>query len=301
MSAAPATPNVQERAQWYVGSIANTALTTGLAQNGLIIKTDSDAPFRLSAIAVYVFDNAGNAQGAAGNVGVTLRFYRPDGTSGVQKHVLSAQAVNPYDAGSVNGAGGQTAPYFSLPTPVHPNILYPAGSMITFDYAALTGIAPELVKVVFIGTKLFAPGAMWNGEYPRSYRTRPFFGYALQIPTANLPSLNNQLLIQPDADFVLQTAVQTNYRAAALTPVGALRGLGIKMKDWNGKYYMNHHVPIELIFGGFDQSQTPGVIYPEIYVPKNQALYFDLVMLGLTAIVGSPLLTLLFGGMKVYG
>lgn len=299
MSAAPA-PNVQERAQWYVGRVPNAALTTGLVQTGLTIKTDSDAPFRLTAIALYVFSNTGAAQGAAGNVGVTLRFYRPDGTSGLQKHVLSGQAVNPYDAAAVNGAGGLTAPYFSLPTPVQPNILYPAGSMITFDYAALTGVAPELVMVVFIGTKVFAPGAAWTATYPDRYKTRPFFGYALQIPTANLPALNQQLLIQHDADFIMQTAVQTNYQTAALTPVAALRGLGIKMKDWQGKYYMNDYVPVELIFGGFDQSQTPGVIYPEIYVPKNQGMYFDLVMLGLTALVGSPLLSLLFSGIKVY-
>jgi len=73
--------------------------------------------------------------------------------------------------------------------------------------------------------------------------------------------------------------VQTSYPVAALSPVGLLRGLGLKMKDWNGKYYMNDYVPLELIVGGFDYSQTPGIIYPEIYVPKNQALYFDLEQL----------------------
>ena len=300
MSAAANGLKVQERAQWYVGSVPNAGLVTGLTQNGLTIQTDSDAPFRLTAIAVYVFSNTGAAQGAAGNIQVTIRFYKPDGTQAVQQHHLSAQALNPYDAGAVNGAGGLTAPYFSLPTPVQPNIIYPAGSRITFDYKALTGLNPELVTVVFIGTKLGAPGQWWNGSYPAKFKTRPFFGYTLQISTATLPALNQQLAIERDADFVLQTGVQTNYPAAALTPVGAVRGLGIKMKDWGGKYYMNDYVPLELIFGGFDYSQTPGVIYPEIYIPTNQAIYFDLALLGLTVLVGSPLLTLMFAGLKVY-
>ena len=272
-------PGVQERAQWYVGKVENPNLVAGYAQNDLQIRTDSDAPFRLTSIAVYVISATGVAEAAAGNIGVTLRFYHPDGTTGVQQHLLSAQALNPYDASAVNGAGGFTAPYLSLPTPVQPNILFPAGAVITFDFAALAGVTPSLALVVFCGTKLGTPGQFWNGGYPQNFRTRPFFGYALQMSTLNLPLLDQPLNINRDADFVLQTAVQTSYPASTSSPVGALRGLGMRMKDWRGKYYMNDYVPLELIVGGFDYSQTPGVIYPEIYVPKNQALYFDLEVL----------------------
>jgi hypothetical protein len=272
------SPTVQERAQWYVGRAQNPLLIAGqVIEPALSIKTDSDAPFRLTSIGLYVLSGAGAAQGAAGNIGITVRLYRPDGAAAMEKHILTAQAVNPYDAQAPNGAGGQTATYFSLPTPIHSNILWPAGAAITFDYAALAGITNSQVIFVFGGTKLYRPGAFWGGQYPPApLRTRPFFGYVIQLPLANLPLYDYQLLIQRDADFVLQNAVQTSYLAAALAPVGAIRGLGIKMKDWNGKYYMNDYVPIELIFGGFAFSQTPGIVYPEIYVPKNQALYFDL-------------------------
>jgi hypothetical protein len=289
VTAPPATPvpaagvsiptRVQERAQWYVARVPNPGSIAGLTQNGLSIQLDTDAPFRLHSIGVYCFSSTGVALGASGNIGVTLRFYRPDGTQGVQKHILSAQALNPYDAAAVNGAGGQTAPYFSLPTPVQPNILYPAGGVITFDYAALAGVTDALVMVVFMGTKLGFPGQFWNGAYPAKFRARPFFGYTIQISTANLPLYDQPLQIQRDADFVIQTAVQTSYPAVLLSPVGGMRGLGIRMKDWNEKYYMNDFVPVELVFGGFDFSQIPAVIYPEIYVPKTQMLLFDLVQL----------------------
>src|SRR5271154_1610383 len=58
--------------------------------------------------------------------------------------------------------------------------------------------------------------------------------------------------------------------------VGRVRAVGIKIKDWNGKYYMNDYVPLDLIFG-FDNSQTPGLLYPEIYIPRQQNIFFDLI------------------------
>ena len=80
--------------------------------------------------------------------------------------------------------------------------------------------------------------------------------------------------------------------------VGIMSGLGVKIKDWSGKYYMNDYVPAELIFG-FDNAQTPGFPYPEIYIPKDQALYLDLAPFLNSPVNG--LLTLCFKGMKVYG
>lgn len=79
--------------------------------------------------------------------------------------------------------------------------------------------------------------------------------------------------------------------------VGIMQGVGLKIRDWSGKAYMNDFVPAELIFG-FDNSQTPGFPYPEIYIPKNQAIYIDAVALGNIEVNG--LLTLVFKGQKVY-
>jgi hypothetical protein len=73
------------------------------------------------------------------------------------------------------------------------------------------------------------------------------------------------------------------------------RGLGIIFRDTYGKSYMNDYVPIELIFG-FDNSQRPGLVYPEIYIPRVQQLFMDI-----SAGTQSGILTLTFKGMKVYG
>ena len=79
-----------------------------------------------------------------GNVGHQLRFTRPDGTW-FQRDILSAQHVNPYDSGAVNGAGGQSSPFFAYFTPLHPNILYPAGSVIQIDQQALSSVEDVFV------------------------------------------------------------------------------------------------------------------------------------------------------------
>jgi hypothetical protein len=80
---------------------------------------------------------------------------------------------------------------------------------------------------------------------------------------------------------------------------GQAKGLGIIIRDTYGKAYMNDYVPIELLFG-FDNSQNPGLIYPEIYIPRVQQLYMDVA--GLIPGINYPAtLTLTFKGMKVYG
>ena len=59
---------------------------------------------------------------------------------------------------------------------------------------------------------------------------------------------------------------------------GSQKGLGIIIRDTYGKAFMNDYVPIELIFG-FDNSQNPGLVYPEIYIPKQQQLFMDIAQL----------------------
>lgn len=129
---------------------------------------------------------------------------------------------------------------------------------------------------------------MWAPSYPPKYNARPYFGYDLQIDLTTLPLRDvpfpvparaalSGAALNADADFVWQSGTQTDQPGpgAAVLPVGTrTRGVGVKFKDWSGKYYMNDYVPLELIFG-FDNSQTPGLLYPEIYIPKNQQLYFD--------------------------
>lgn len=270
------TPSLIERPQWYVQQFPNPSLVAGSSLLGVGLRTDSDAPFRLCGIAVYTLSSAGVPLAGAGNVAQQIRFTRPDGTW-FQRDILSAQQINPFDQGAVNGAGGAASPFFQYFSPLHPNILYPANSVIQIDQQALAANEDALVIVVFVGTKMFQPGAIWWPTYPASFSARPFSlpGFSVQIPLAQIPvrdfkvpqSSQNYANPNSDADFVWQMGSQSDYRPN-------FKGLGIKIKDWTGKYFMNDYVPLELIFG-FDNSQTPGIVYPEIYIPRNQALFID--------------------------
>lgn len=267
-----------ERQQWYVYTFPNPGLVAGASQLNEVIQLDTDAPFRATGVAVYCFAADGTPLGASGNVGVTIRFTTADKVW-IQKNLISAQQLNPFDNQAVNGAGGQTAPYYAYFSPLTPNLIYPNGSAIVIDFAEQPGITNLLMLVVFTGTKLYGDASIWAPQRDPKKPARPYIGYSLQFHTPDLPIQNLPLLINPDADFVWQCGSQTDQPAAPdLSPVGSQRAIGVKIKDWTGKYYMNDYVPLDMIFG-FDNSQTPGLLYPEIYVPRQQALFFDLKVL----------------------
>lgn len=274
--AAP-VPALVERPQWYVAKFSNPSLIDGFSSFSLALQTDSDAPFRMFGIAFYVFDAAGNPQGAAGNIDVLVEYTRPDGTTFYQRHQIPAQALQPFDGQAVTGAGGETAPYYSYFSRLSPNQLYPPKTTVTFDFSNTPTTATSRVYAVLIGTKIYRPGMVWSPQYPAKYSALPF-DYAVQIPVTALPVLNYPFTVNPDADFVFQKGAQTDQPAAALTPVAQAKGLGIILRDVWGKAFMNDYIPVELIFG-FDNSQNPGLVYPEIYIPRQQQLFIDLAAL----------------------
>ena len=208
MSAAP-TISLIERPQWYVKRFPNAGLVTAQQNLNHELQLDSDAPFRMTGVAVYVFNEAGLPVGAAGNVHVTIRFTRPD-RDWIQKHLISAQQLNVYDAGAVAGAGLENPAFFAYFSPLGTNIFYPSGSAIVIDLAQIAGATDALVLVVFCGTKLFPAGQTWAPTYSAKSRKRPYIGYNLQVLGSELPALNVPLNIRPDAGFVWQYGQQTD-------------------------------------------------------------------------------------------
>ncbi len=113
----------------------------------------------------------------------------------------------------------------------------------------------------------------------------------------------------------LVTAVNMNnplapFQAFPITPIPAglsadsicqLVDLGVIVRDWNQKAYSNGYVPAALLFP-FLTAQMPGFLYPEIYIPVNQQIYFDLAYLypGFTPGVNPITVVLGMKGMKVY-
>jgi hypothetical protein len=283
-------------------------LTLPSPQLGYGVPIDMDAPFRLYAIAVFAIE------GAAVLPNLRMRFTRPD-RSWMQRNMVPVTSLMP-NFGSPMG-GVPPSPNFYLCSPIYPNLVYPPGSAIEIDISNVAGGAGALsAMVVFIGTKLYRDGAsnVYNPPRPAGAPQIPFLGYEVLVQAAGLatgPVLNVPFNVLPDAGFLWQSSV---FGSTPTNPAGGgqfdglLRNLGVRVKDYAGKYYSNvvgqlsplaGYVPAAVMFG-FNNAQLPGIVFPEIFLPRQGALYFDFAMLdGSTPATETGQLSL--KGIKVYG
>jgi hypothetical protein len=199
-----------ERPQWYNVRLNQNATGPSLI-NSLEKKLDSDAPFRLWGIGVLSY-------GSSSLNFVQMRMTRPD-RSWIQRFLTPITAINPYMQDVLNAVG--TDPFFGSPapflfaSPISPNLVYPPGGTIVFDFSFpfIGGGGLIDAQIVLVGTKMFREGAVWAPTYPpKPYRSIPFLDYALQIaPPAfgAAPLLDVPFDVQPDADFVWQAGQHT--------------------------------------------------------------------------------------------
>ena len=313
-----------ERLQFYrLPVISGNA---GTIQEGLVLQTDDDAPFRLSGIAIWTNDVIAGAFDGQ----LSIRFQRPDGRL-VQRLITPTSVVasgNQY-AGAASNLGAN--PNQALITAINPNIIYPPRSVITIDAQTLTGapVTPGTI-IVFVGVKIFNEDNVWAPRYPAKFTARPYLNslFVPNLSIANGALLNQPFTVEQDADFVFQLGGYTDFapwnspppsspeRLAAAVGEAPLVGqtvgsaangaamnlpdLGFQMRDWRLKSYMNDYIPVALLFP-FLTAQQPGWLFPEIYIPSQQQLFFDFAYLwpNVAAATGVNV-TLGLKGMKVY-
>lgn len=146
-----------------------------------------------------------------------------------------------------------------------PGLTYPKGRIATNPYTVITG-----------------PG---TPTIPGNWST------AL---TPLLQVTDNQLLLkmQPpsDADFVLRAAGAVSPSNLAFPGGGQPYPMEVTvtLRDWTQKAYSNLPVHVDILFGQFpaflnlavgpagSPGYQSGLFVPEIYIPKNQFLYYDI-------------------------
>jgi hypothetical protein len=193
-----------ERPQYYNLAL-NQFGSANPSQTNIEKKLDSDAPFRLLGIAIISY--LGNSLSFT-----NMRMTRPD-RSWIQRFLAPMTALNPFYQdvqGAIGEEPGGAPPPFLFASPISPNLIYPPGGTIVFDFSNL---ADTIAQLVLVGTKIFRPGAVWAPSYPpKPYRSIPFLDYALQItPPAfgAAPLLQVPFDVQPDADFAWQAGQHT--------------------------------------------------------------------------------------------
>ena len=281
------TPGLIQRHHDYVlgpNQDSRLASVAAGANIQLALQLDSDAPFVLRSRAMRVAYSAARLQ--LGLNHLLMRWSRPDRVYTSQNYVRQSLY----------------APYFGQignPIPVSPEIFYPRQGSINVDIINDGATALTNLTLYFRGVKLFSPGATRTYEYPAKFGILPFvYPQGRYSDTDGLTLVRNVLVVQgplrqtfrvkADADFVLRGG-QAGLPFST-TPVNEVF---ITLRDQDEKAYSNDAVHMDVMFGNSDMGalisptsagpvtpiacgpNSPGLFYPEIYVPKNQLLYFD--------------------------
>ena len=130
---------------------------------------------------------------------------------------------------------------------------------------------------------------------------------AITVPqNAGAGVLNNQLLVTTDADFALRYAWADSFALTAGYS-NTYDQLYCMIRDQWNKAYSNVPIHIDDLFGSSKSVATgsaadavyrPGIFTPEIYIPANGQLYFDLFRSDVSG--GTVTMQFTFGGVKVY-
>lgn len=268
-------------------------IAPGQIIQGLALPLDPDAPFALRGRAVRQQADLVNFDQAGLNF-FNMRYTGPRGNYLQQSRIPQLAEINYWFGQNGN------------PHPVFPELIYPANGSITVDIEN-TGVTPILnLSLYFRGVKLFPWGMVQNYNYPAKLTT---FDYTFPIQVANLNAAavdirRDQIFAPPPpGDFVLRCGL-ANFQVPGGGPAPEVF---FRLKDESHKPFSNDWVHVDVLFGGtvgpwgIVPTWAPGLFPPEIYVPKNHLLYYD-VMRDDTAFIGlNPEdLNFTFRGGKVY-
>lgn len=279
-------PQWQERHQDYViGPAQDSRLTTvaaGAQVTNIQFQFDVDAPFLFRGRAMRVSYDSLASHTQVGIQSVGLKYTGPQYDYRMQDYVPQ-RLLMPY--------GGQGGAWYRT----YPQIYYPAGSTIQLDVENNGSTELSNLTIYLRGVKLFPWGQNPAYTYPAKFRTIPFVYPIQQITAANpygqiqnLLTTDSRLLqifqVLPDADFVFR------YGQAGPSYAPLPLEVFFTLYDENRKAFSNAPVHYEVLFGPSIGNYTsggasmtaigtgnslPSCFYPEIYVPANHILYYD--------------------------
>lgn len=279
-----------ERHHDYILNVAS--LPAGNSIVGYPLPIDTDAPFACRGRGLHIAPPTARRNQANVN---NLRF-RFKSASGADLAQIPIQT--PADFALAYGQGGNYRP-------VYPQQVYPPGGNIIVD---VYNDGPDIsnLQIIFRGVKLFRDGSISNPTYPARCSAHDFTyqtGKGTQTDAAIIlnPSGDGSALyqiplqIQADADFALRALQAGLWSAGYTLPDGGGSGpystfgyteLFVQLFDGQLKPYSNVPIHIDWLFGnaggtelpGFRSlgNSAPGLLVPEIYLPKNGVLYFNL-------------------------
>jgi hypothetical protein len=250
----------------------------------LQLKVRADAPFVLRSRALRVQPDA-TTKAQAGLNHVTARFAGPDMLFRSENFIRQT-LLSPY-AGQIGN-----------PFPVYPEIYYPPNSHFRVDIINDGTSAITNLYLYFRGFELYREGAVKSFDYPKKFGVLPFSrletvsSVTVSAGQTSQPAIRKTFTIQTDADFVCRSG-QSGFLANQDASGNPVVEVFVKLKDIDEKPYSNDFVHADILFGNSGQQQTfpagsssgvspvqggpnsPGIFFPEIYMPKNTTWYID--------------------------
>ncbi len=181
---------------------------------------------------------------------------------------------------------------------IYPQMIFPPGASIVVDIGNVSTAPIVNAQLLFRGSKLYADGAIAAPTYPPKLAALPFtYQTVVRGVTANgSPLIDNQLRVLNDADFAFRCGVCDPFTLVAdgaPTSVATIappqfNNLYVQLKDESRKFYSNAPIHINDLFGQANPVGNPvdsndlaveffpGLMTPEIYIPRQHSLYFDI-------------------------
>ncbi len=212
---------------------------------------------------------------------------------------------------------------------IFPELVYPVGSQIVCDIGNDTEENILNARILFRGVKYFVEGALSSPTYPPRFDTLPFtypvvVSLGLATSATQPASVSALLTIKETSDFVFRYGTCDPFAVAIEggTIGGGWQDLSgtlssatqptfdevyVILRDEAKKGYSNEPIHINDLFGqcrtadaatNGDGPMFPSLIVPEIYLPRNSNIYFDIFRYDL---VGVPVdLNFALQGAKVF-
>ena len=270
-----------------------SSLAPGQQILGLEVTLDKDAPFVMRRRAMRVQYDLNQTQGFhLQNVpNLMLRF------SGQDKHYLQQTHVPQNLDGAFFGQLGVWKPVF-------PGVAFPAGGSFLIDIINNSNITLTNLSMYFRGVKLFPWGTRPDYRYPAVTSLLPYYYTIAQPnPTSNPFGVIQNLAvtdirqsqvfqIQDDADYVIRAMASGPVPTNQITPFEVF----FILRDFDQKPFSTGWVHLD-VYAGVNQNNIifdaagsatqawgtgasiPNLFFPEIYVPRNQVLWYDIMRL----------------------
>lgn len=254
------------------------SVAAGDSLSEVLLQMDDDAPFVLTGRAVRCKYTSSLNQAAL--QGLKTRWTGPTRDYRQQSFLLESLQSAYYGC-------------FGNPKPIVPGILFPPRSVLMLDLVNTGGSAITNLQFFFRGFKLFPKGAVPAYTYPRRFASQTF-SYPVPVSALGVSEtrVDQIFTVKQDADFVLRGGQGIPIRS---TEGRTLAEVSILLRDFNKQGYSNDFIPFDVLFGtgafpavvpvgptpsfvspfGTGPNQ-PGLFYPEIYVPMNHQLLYDL-------------------------